>query len=116
LVLAFVLKGMEPDQTKEQLRERIETLEAEIERLREQQTSTTRRFLIRGAGGIAGATLLPLLFGSASAARSGTYPVDTDDPFFKLRLDRLRYISRSSKPSNPDSGRVIAYIDDGDLP
>ena len=104
--------------TKDELKSRIEELEAENEQLRKQsQPSTTRRRLIRGAA-IAGAGTVSLAAaaGTAAAAPSGTYPVESDDPLFKLRLDRLRYIERTSTPSSPGSGRVISYIRDGDLP
>jgi len=114
---------MRPDLTEEALRERIKKLEAENERLeseneelRQSKTTTTRRWLIRGGGGLAGAGLLTLLFGSASAAPSGTYPVEVDDPFTKIRVELLRFTTRTSQPSTPSSGRVVAYVDEGDLP
>jgi len=111
---------MEQDQTKEKLRERIEALESENKRLREnkEQSGSSRRRVLAGMAGVAaaGAMGLTAFSGSAAAAPSGTYPVETDDPFFKLRLDRLRYIARDSTPSTPSSGRVISYIHSGDLP
>jgi len=106
--------------TKEELKNRIEELEAENKRLRENQNQTgrSRRQVLAGMAGVAaaGAMGLTAFAGSAAAAPSGTYPVETDDPFFKLRLDRLRYIERSSTPSSPSAGRVVSYILIGDLP
>lgn len=106
--------------TKEELKNRIEELEDENKRLREnqEQSGRSRRKVLAGMAGVAaaGAMGLTTFAGSAAAAPSGTYPVETDDPFFKLRLDRLRYISRGSAPPAPESGRVVSYIRDGDLP
>lgn len=111
---------MQQDQTEAELRERIEALESENQRLRErqEQSGRSRRRVLAGMVGVAaaGAMGLTAFSGSAAAAPSGTYPVETDDPFFKLRLDRLRYISRDSTPPAPGSGRVVSYIHTGDLP
>jgi hypothetical protein len=111
---------MEQDQTKEQLRNRIEALESENKRLREnqEQSGSTRRRVLASMAGVAtaGAMGLTAFSASAAAAPSGTNPVESDDPFFKLRLDRLRYIARDSAPSAPGSGRVVSYINSGDLP
>lgn len=104
--------------TKDELKSRIEELEAENEQLRKQsQPSTTRRRLIRGAA-IAGAGTVSLAAaaGTAAAAPAGTYPVESDDPLLKTRVDRFRFITRSDRPADPSTGRVIVYVDDGDLP
>lgn len=111
---------MQEDQTKEELRARIATLESENKRLREnqEQSGSTRRRVLAGMAGAAaaGAMGLTAFSGSAAAAPSGTYPVEADDPLLKTRVDRFRFITRSSKPADPSTGRVIVYVDDGDLP
>lgn len=111
---------MREDQTKDELRDRIEALESENKRLREnqEQSGSTRRRVLAGMTGVAaaGAMGLTAFAGSATAAPSGAFPVETDDPLFKLRLDRLRYIGRTSTPSSPSSGRVVSYVLSGDLP
>lgn len=111
---------MEQDQTEEQLRERIEALESENKRLREnkEQSGSSRRRVLAGMAGVAaaGAMGLTAFSGSAAAAPSGTYPVETDDPLLKTRVDRVRFISRSGKPDAPSSGRVVIYVDEDDLP
>lgn len=104
--------------TKDELKNRIEELEAENERLRkEKQPSTTRRRLIRGAA-IAGAGTISLAAaaGTAAAAPSGTFPIEADDPLLKTRVDRVRLISQSGEPEAPSSGRVVIYVDEDDLP
>jgi len=104
--------------TKDELKSRIEELEAENEQLRKQsQPSPTRRRLIRGAAiAGAGAVSLAAAGGTAAAAPSGTYPVPSDDPLLKTRVDRVRFISRSTKPTAPSTGRVVMFVDEGDLP
>jgi len=95
----------------ERLQERVEDLENN----ESQQPATTRRWLVRGAGTAVGVSLLSLLFGSASAAPSGTFPQSTDSALLKLRADRTRYIARQSAPSTPPSGTITVYARDGDL-
>lgn len=117
----------QPD-TEEALRKRIETLETENERLREENeqlrednddSDHSRRRVLAGlvgaaAAGAMGVTVFP---GPAAAATPrGTYPAEYDDPLLKIRVDRVRYLTRSSKPPTPSSGRVVAYVDLGDLP
>lgn len=104
--------------SKDELKNRIEELEAENKRLRgEKQPSTTRRRLIRGAAVAgAGAVSLAAAAGTAAAAPSGTYPVPSDDPLLKTRVDRVRFIPRSGEPETPSGGRVVVYIDEDDLP
>lgn len=99
---------------KTDLIKRIETLEAE---LAAKDSGYTRRSVIAAAAGIAGAGAMGVYAtGTASAAPSGTFPDSGDDPLAKIRADRIRYIARTSQPSAPASGRVLTYVDDGDLP
>lgn len=105
--------------SKDELKNRIEELEAENKRLRgEKQPSTTRRRLIRGAAVAgAGAVSLAAAAGTAAAAPSGTFPVESDDALLKIRSQRLRIIARSSLPPNtPGDGRAIVYVNEEDLP
>lgn len=89
-------------------------VDEQIERATQQYS---RRSVIKTAIGIAGAGALGIYAtGNATAAPSGTFPAETDDPLAKIRADRMRYIARTSAPSAPASGRVISYVDDGDLP
>jgi hypothetical protein len=112
---------MGADQPREELRERIETLENKNQQLRERieeleyQPSLSRRSLIRGGTGVVGIGLLTLLFGSAAADPQGTYPLETDDPFSKIRAQRTDYYAMTSEPATPPSGVVTVYIRDGDL-
>lgn len=77
----------------------------------------TRRKILASAAGIAAAGAMGVYAtGTASAAPSGTFPRSTDDPLLKIRADRIRYITRTSQPPAPASGRVLTYVDDGDLP
>lgn len=80
-------------------------------------TKVTRRKLLGAAAGFAAAGAMgSYAIGTVKAAPSGTFPAETDDPLAKIRADRIRYINRTSQPSAPASGRVITYVDDGDLP
>lgn len=89
-------------------------VDEQIERATQQYS---RRSVIKAAIGIAAAGPMGIYAtGTADAAPSGTFPVESDDPLAKIRADRIRYIARTSAPSDPDSGRVISYVDDGDLP
>ena len=100
---------MDSDPTKEELKARIEALEAENERLRQ---STTRRAIIGGAGAGVGLLSVPLLFGSASAqSTSGTLPAPSDPPLTRLRADRVVLNPRSSALSSPTDG-TITYRSD----
>lgn len=102
------------DLSKAELIERVEALEAELENA---SSGYTRRSVIAGAAGIAAAGAMGVYAtGTASAAPSGTFPAETDDPLKKTRVDRVRYIGRSTSPSAPSSGRVISYVDESDLP
>jgi len=125
---------MEPDQTEEQLRERIETLEAEnnqLEATNEQlqhrietleaeteqphqqpDSKTTKRRLLRT--GAVGLFSLPVI-GSASAQT--VYPVETDPRFDKIRTKILQFYLRSDAPATPaNPGRAVMWVEDGDLP
>lgn len=82
----------------------------------ESTTETVTRRALLAAIGIAGAGASGYFVASVEATPSGVYPESTDDPFKKLRGDRIRYISRTSQPSAPASGRVVTYVDDGDIP
>ena len=102
------------------MRERIETLEAENEQLREQlnsddadQTASIgRRGLLRfGSVGV----LSTLLVGSASA--ESVFPVETDPRFDKIRTEILQFYLRSDAPTIPvTTGRAVVWVEDGDLP
>lgn len=111
---------MEQTQTKEELRARIATLESENKRLQENQdqSGSTRRRVLAGMAGVAaaGAMGLTAFSGSAAAAPSGTFPIESDDPLLKTRVDRVRLISQSGEPEAPSSGRVVIYVDEDDLP
>jgi hypothetical protein len=85
--------------SEEQLRNEVQRLRGE---LKSERSGHSRRVVLRSAAAIA-------------ADPEGVYPVSSEDPFKKIRADRIRYISRSSQPSAPSSGRVISYVDDGDL-
>jgi len=102
------------DLSKDDLIDRIETLEAE---LTAERSGYSRRSVISAAAGIAAAGAMGVYAtGTASAAPSGTFPDAGDDPLAKIRADRVRYIARTSQPTAPSSGRVLVYVDDGDLP
>lgn len=108
------MTGEYSDLNRDELIERIETLEAQ---LNASESGYTRRSVIAAAAGIAAAGAMGVYAtGTASAAPSGTFPKETDDPLLKIRADRVRYIARTSQPTAPSSGRVLAYVDDGDLP
>lgn len=67
----------------------------------------TRREIIGKAVGIAAAGALGIYTtGNVSAAPSGTFPVDTDDPLLKIRADRVRLVPRTTDPSTPDDGTM----------
>lgn len=103
-----------PDEmTEAELRDEVRRLRGE---LKASKNGVSRRTFVRGSVGAAG--LAALLFASdpVAADPQGVYPVESTDPFRKIRADRIRYIARSSQPSSPSSGRVISYVDDGDLP
>ena len=90
--------------TKAELKERIEELEAENQRLR---SSTTRRALIGGAGAGVGLLSVPLLFGSASAqSTTGVVPASSDPPLTRLLADRVVLNPRSSALSSPADGTI----------
>ena len=100
---------MDSDPTKAELKEQIEALEAENQRLRQ---STTRRAVIGGAGAGVGLLSLPLLFGSATAqSTSGTVPAPSDPPVTKFRGDRLQLNPRTSDVSSPTDG-LVTYRED----
>jgi hypothetical protein len=99
--------------SEEQLRNEVQRLRGE---LKSERSGHSRRVVLRSAAAIAGLGALGIYgVGSAAADPEGVYPVSSEDPFKKIRADRIRYISRSSQPSAPSSGRVISYVDDGDL-
>jgi len=106
------------DLSEAELRTRVHQLQRELDQARSSGArQLRRRTVIRG--GVVAATLGALGIygvGSAAADPQGVYPVESDDPFEKIRADRIRYVSRTSQPSAPSSGRVISYVDDGDLP
>lgn len=99
--------------TEEQLRDEVRRLRGE---LKAAKNGVSRRTVVRGGLTVTG--LAALLFASdpVAAAPQGVYPIESADPFRKIRADRIRYISRTSQPTAPSSGRVISYVDDGDLP
>ena len=102
------------DPTKNDLKERIETLEAENQRLRDELdsgTSLARRGAIQAGGLLAGGSLLSLLFGTAAAAPSGTIPAPSDPPFTKFRGDHIRLVPRTSDVSSPTDG-TVTYRED----
>lgn len=102
------------DLTEEELRDEVQRLRGE---LKSERSEISRRRVIRSGAAIAALGALGIYgVGSAAADPQGVYPVESADPFKKIRADRIRYISRSSQPSAPSSGRVISYVDDGDLP
>lgn len=98
------------DPTKAELKDRIERLESENERLRNEQetedSGVSRRSILSHAAAIAGAGAISLTAatGSAAAAPAGTFPASTEPALLRLRVDRLRYIPRSSDPSSPNGG------------
>lgn len=75
-----------------------------------------RRTVLQTAAGIGIGLLGINAMASVEAAPEGTFPEEGDDPLAKIRADRHRYVGRSSTPSTPADGRVVAYVDDGDLP
>jgi len=98
--------------SKDELIDRVERLEADLQA---ERSGVSRRSVLRGGLTVTG--LAALLFASDPvAAASGVYPVESEVPFTKIRAERIRYDTRSSQPSSPASGRVISYVDDGDLP
>lgn len=116
---------MEQEKTKEELQERIEALESENKRLREnkEQSGSSRRRVLAGMAGVAatGAMGLTGATGSASAQSDdsdGVYPALTDPALEKLRAHRINYQSVASgdAPSNQSSSKVLTFVLDGDLP
>lgn len=100
------------DLSKDELIGRVQKLEGELQA---ERTGVSRRGVLRGGLTVTG--LAALLFASDPvAAASGVYPVETEAPFAKIRAERIRYDTRTTQPSSPASGRVISYVDDGDLP
>ncbi|RLM53191.1 hypothetical protein DVK02_14980 [Halobellus sp. Atlit-31R] len=98
--------------SKDELIDRVERLEANLQ---DERTSVSRRGVLRGGLTVTG--LAGLLFATHPVmAASGVYPVESEPPFAKIRAERIRYDTRTSQPSAPSSGRVISYVDDGDLP
>lgn len=97
-------------------RDHIETIHALAREQYENQSTVSRRDVIRGgvaAGvGVAGiaATSTP-----AAAQVSGTFPDSGSDALLKTRADRLRLVERSGAPTAPSSGRVSLYTDGSDL-
>lgn len=88
-----------------------EKLRTENERLRDQIPTPTRRSLLRGAAAAGvGAVSLAAVANTAAANPNGTFPVITDDPLLKIRADRVRYIGRTSDPS--DGGGTTWYRSD----
>lgn len=106
------------EQRIEELTERIAELEAENERLREQQQSgQTRRTLLRAAGVAgAGAISLTAATGSVAADPQGVLEgTSAGDPLLRIRANQLVLVERSGAPAAPSSGRVTIYTDSGDL-
>lgn len=67
----------------------------------------TRREVIGKAVGIAAAGALGIYAtDTVTAAPTGTFPVDTDDPLLKIRADRVRLVPRTTDPSAPDDGTM----------
>jgi len=101
------------DLTREELIDEVQRLRGQ---LKTERQGYGRRTFVRG--GLTFGGLIALLYASdpVAADPEGEYPAPSSDPFRKIRADRIRYISRSSQPSSPGSGRVISYVDDGDLP
>lgn len=100
--------------SKDELIQIIQTLEDELD---ESQTTYSRRGVLKGAGATLGVGVLGVMATkNVSAAPSGTFPAETDDPLKRARVDRVRYITRSGAPTAPSSGRVLSYVDSGDLP
>jgi hypothetical protein len=94
-----------------------EMTEAELREEVKRRRGTSRRRVLRGGLTVAALGALGIYgVGGVAADPQGVYPVESDDPFAKIRADRIRYVSRTSQPSSPSSGRVITYVDDGDLP
>jgi len=100
------------DLTKQQLINRIEQLETELEE--KESVSISRRSVLARATGIASAGALGLTaIGSVSAAPTGTIPSPSNEPFKTIRADQMRLVARSSKASTPPSGTVkITYRSD----
>jgi len=100
------------DLTKAELRDEVRRLRGE---LKATTSGVSRRNVIRGGLGVT--SLAALLFASDPvAAAPGVYPIESEPPFVKIRAERIRYDTRTSQPSAPASGRVLSYVDDGDLP
>jgi hypothetical protein len=105
----------DPDEMDEaQLRKEVKRLRGELQ---DERSVVSRRRLLR-TGGLTVTGIAALLFASdpVAADPQGVYPIESADPFRKIRADRIRYISRTSQPTAPSSGRVLSYVDDGDLP
>lgn len=97
-----------------QLRDEVQRLRGEV---KSEQSGVSRRAIIRtGAAAAALGALGIYGVGSAAANPQGVYPVESADPFKKIRADRIRYFARTSPPTAPSTGRVLTYIDDADLP
>jgi len=98
----------------EELKQHIAELEAENERLREQQESApTRRSLLRAAGiAGAGAISVAAATGTAAADPQGTLQgTSGGDPLLKVRADRLVLVPRTSPVSNPSDGTLTFRSD-----
>lgn len=79
-------------------------VDEQIERATQQYS---RRSVIKAAIGIAGAGAMGIYAtGDVSAAPSGTFPADTEDPLLRIRADRIQFIPRSSDPSDPDHAEM----------
>lgn len=113
---------MEQDQTEEKLRERIEALESENKRLREnkEQSGSTRRRVLAGMAGVAaaGAMGLTAATGSASAQSSVVFPEENDQPLEKIRANFINYqpLSGDDNPPFDVSSAATTYVLESDLP
>ena len=90
--------------SKAELRSEVRRLRAELEKTK---TSVSRRQLISSAAAAAGVGALGVYgsgVASAQSSPSGTFPVETDAALLRLRADRIRFIPRSTDPTNPDGG------------
>lgn len=88
----------------EQLREEARRLRAELKSERE---GVSRRSVIASASAIASLGAIGVYASdSVSAAPSGTFPAETEDPLLRLRADRLRFVPRTSDPSSPAGGTM----------